>query len=472
MSTYPGPGPTPIGGPRGYRLPAPGDVGPARADVEQDTGWRSLSRLWKDVDWSISYAAFLLYLVIVITYRFSGASVVIGGGAACLLLEKKGFRIPGWLIWFAAFLLWGVVVYTKSPYRAVAWDQGVVEYAKLWLICLVAANTLTTWPRVRFFLIFFLFLYVSHPVRGVLFNMFIYGSAEQGRSAWNGMWSNPNDAAALTFFPLGVAAGLLRDRHELVRKGALASVAVMPFMILLTQSRGAFLALGIFASMTILANLKQVRALVLIAVVAVGAVLLAPEGTFERFGNFTSAVRGGDLAQSEDQGSAEQRLAIWRIARSVINDSPIFGVGLAAYPNAHGRKSLLSASRGTAGGMRDTHSTYLRVIAEAGYPGFVLFIVPFIVAIVAADVTRRKYAKRYPDRSTNLKYIEAGLVAYFVAGIFGSYAHTIFIWLHLGTLTLLTEELRRTAAADARAARNVQARGPDPRPSRLAHAGS
>lgn len=461
-----------VPGRRGSHPPRTAHDATLRSPPRRDqTGWASLKEIWREVDWSISYAAFLLYLVIIITYRFTGVSFAIGGGAACLILERKGFRMPGWVLWFAAFLLWGLVVYSRTPYRAVAWNEGIVVYSKMWLICLVAANVLNTRPRVRFFLIFFLFIYMTHPIRGALFNTFIYGYTEGNRSVWNGIWRNPNDMAALTFLPLGVAAGLLRDRHEWVRKGALASVAIIPFVILLTQSRGAFIALGVFASMTVLSNLKHVRTLLLIGLVAIGAVMLSPEGTFDRFGDFTSAVRGGDVTQSEDQGSAEQRLDIWRVARSVIADSPIFGVGLGAYPNAHGRKALLSASRGSAGGMRDTHSTFLRVIAETGYPGFILFIVPFIISIVAAESNRRRWAQRYPDRTMNIKYVEAALIGYFVCGIFGSYAHTIFLWLHLGILSILTEELRKTAVSETRAAREA-ARASTPRHSLATAQGS
>lgn len=442
--------------------PATAAGGRARPEA---TGWKGMKRLFTDVDWSISYVAFLLYFVIVITYRFSGASFVIAIALGGLIFERGRRSYPYWLAWFSLFLLWGAVSFTQSAYPDHAWNQGVIEFGKLLLICLVAANVLTNAPRLRFFLIFFLFLYATHPIRGALFNTFLYGYTEESRTVWNWSWSNPNDMAALTFLPLGIAAGLLKDRSDWVRKGALASVAVIPFVILLTRSRGGFIALGVFALLTVLVNRRQqLRALAAVVVVGLGAALFAPEGTFERFTNFTTAVRTGDTEEAQDFNSMQQRLEIWRIARRIIADHQIFGVGLDVYNEYHRLYARASAETEIGGGMRDTHSTYLRVIAETGYPGFVLFIAPFLIAIVRSRSVRRRFDRTFPDRAERVKYLEAALIATLICGIFGSYAHTIFLWLALALLCIQTEDLRRAGRSGRRLAR---ARSPLPHRSRL-----
>ncbi len=168
------------------RRPATAAEGRARPEA---TGWKGVKRLFTDVDWSISYVAFLLYFVIVITYRFSGASFVIAIALGGLIFERGRRSYPYWLAWFSLFLLWGAVSFTQSAYPDIAWNNGVVEFGKLLLICLVAANVLTNGPRIRFFLIFFLFLYATHPIRGALFNTFLYGYTEESRTVWNWVWS-------------------------------------------------------------------------------------------------------------------------------------------------------------------------------------------------------------------------------------------------------------------------------------------
>ncbi len=273
------------------RQPTRGPAGAPRPGGEK--GIAGLKRIYKDVDWSVSFVCLLIYFVIVITYRFPGASFAIVGAVVGLIFEKGPRTVPYWLVWFLALLLWGTVSVTQSSFPDAAWNEGVVEYAKVWLICLVAVNVLTNSARLRFFLIFFLFLYATHPIRGALFNTFVYRSLEESRAVWNGMWSNPNDFAALTFLPLAIAAGLLKDPSDLVRKAALASVAVMPVIMLMTRSRGGFLALAVFSLLTVLANRKQLKGLVGLGVLGLGALLMAPEGTFDRFNDMTSAVRGG-----------------------------------------------------------------------------------------------------------------------------------------------------------------------------------
>ncbi len=414
----------------------------------------SLKRIYRDVDWSLSYIAFLVYLVIVITYRFPGASIAIGVALGGLILEKRRPRLPFWLVGFAAFVLWGAASYTQSDFRTIAWEEGFLEFGKLWLICLVAANVLTSQARIRFFLVFLLLLYATHPIRGALFNTFVYGYTYQNTSrvVWNGAWGNPNDMAALTFLPLGIAAGLLKDANLWVRRGAIASVAVMPFVVLLTQSRGAFLGIGVLAMLTVLAHRKQARAMVGVFLLGSAAVLFAPAGTFARFGDLTSAVRERDLTAANDMGSAAQRWEIWGVAQRIITDHPVFGVGMSAYNWAHGAYTYYSAETMTAGGRRDVHSTFLRVLAETGYPGLVLFLIPFVMALSRSRRYRLAYGARFPTQATRLKYLEASLYAFFVVAIFGSYAHQIFVWLHLATLGIVAEGLRQTASRESREA--------------------
>lgn len=438
-----------------YRLPNRGPAGapalpqPAVSDPSHE-GLRGLKRIYQDVQWSPSFILLLLYFFITMTYRFEGASIAVGGAVAMLVMEKGRRRIPYWMVWFLALLIWGMVSYTQSSLPELAWQTGVLEYAKIWLACLVAVNVLTSTARIRFFIIFFIILYVTHPVRGALFNQFVYGFAIEDRVVWRGAWANPNDMAALTFLPLGLAVGLLRDPNSWVRKGAMATVALLPIVILLTQSRGAFLAIGLFAMMTVFANLKQVRSLVAIGVLAMGAVFVAPEGTFDRFVNFTGAVRGGDMLAAGDDNSAQQRLDIWRVSLRIINNHPVFGVGLSAYPRTHREFTRGGVAEWLARGGRDAHSTYITVAAEVGYVGLFLFIVPFLIAIGRSIKTRRKLRKMFPHEATALQYLEAGLIAYMACGIFGSYSHTIQLWLALGFLALLTEDLRLRARRVAR----------------------
>ena len=59
---------------------------------------------------------------------------------------------------------------------------------KLWLIVLLAYNALQGRRQIQFYMVFFLGCFAAFPVRGAMFNTFLYG--EEGRVVWVGIFSN------------------------------------------------------------------------------------------------------------------------------------------------------------------------------------------------------------------------------------------------------------------------------------------
>jgi O-antigen ligase len=135
------------------------------------------------------------------------------------------------------------------------------------------------------------------------------------------------------------------------------------------------------------------------------------------------------------------------VARKVIKAEPLFGVGVGAYSAAHFEYSQQPDIRRTAHGYRDTHSTFLNVAAEMGYPGLVLFLLTFGMVAVRAERVRRRARLVTPRTAQQLLFLELGLLAFFVAGVFGSYAHLAFAWIHLVLLWTFAESTAAEAAA-------------------------
>ncbi|MFQ5678525.1 MAG: hypothetical protein ACE5HP_03615, partial [Gemmatimonadota bacterium] len=205
--------------------------GPAGAGKTIGEAGRSLMAIVRDVSWSPSYVAFLVYIFVIVTYRYPVGQVAMAVALVGLLLEPGRFRMPPFLVWLAAFIFWAGVGYGQTTYPAIV-RENLDAFVRLWLLALVAVNVLKTGPRIRFFLIFFLVLFVTHPVRGALFNNFLYGHNVAGRLVWRGVFMNPNDLAALTLLPLGIAAGLARDPNGWIRRGAQLSVALLIGLVL------------------------------------------------------------------------------------------------------------------------------------------------------------------------------------------------------------------------------------------------
>ena len=380
-----------------------------------------------DVQWTPAYVGLLAYIFAIVTFRLPIGEAAIILALVGIAVQRERLRFPPLLVWFSVFLLWALLGYAQSTYRPVVLE-GWINFGKLWLIALVMVNALRTPGQVRFFAIFFLACFATHPARGAIFNYFIYGHSTFGRAVWNLSFGNPNDLAALTLLPLAIAASLLYDGNKWVRLGAKASVIVLPILILMTQSRGGFLALAVFAVLTLLGQRNKLRTAALLVMLGGTVALAAPGGVWDRI--------SGLSAGAEADSSSEQRWLIWRIAREMIQDHPVFGVGLEAYPQAHAVYASMQPEYAFAGGTRDTHSTYLNVAAETGYVGLLIFLLVVGATLFEAERARRRAKRRDPQHATRIWYLEASLFAYLVTAIFGSFSHLSFLYIHLALLAV------------------------------------
>ena len=128
-------------------------------------------------------------------------------------------------------------------------------------------------------MIFFLACYALFPVRGTMVNYFVAHYTIFGRALWNYTYRNPNDLAALTLLPLSTAAALLAtERTGWIRLGAIAGIAVLPVLILMTQSRGGFIALCVFAAFALRGQRRRLRTPLIVAGLALDQVRAADVG--------------------------------------------------------------------------------------------------------------------------------------------------------------------------------------------------
>lgn len=430
--------------------------------------------LWdfiRSVNWSVSYAAFLYYLAVVVTYAVSGGDVAIVVGLVGLLFEKERLRFPKWMVGFAVFIMWGVIGYSQSRFPGIVLEDGLIGFTKLWLIAFLGMNVLTTPARIRFFLVWTVLVYATYPIRGSLFNTFLYGYTELGRSVWNGIFENPNDYAALMLFPLGIAASLAKDRNRWIQLGAKASLVIVPIVIMLTRSRGGLLALALFAVLSLGGARKKLRNIAVLIILGSAAIASSPEAV-DRFSGLWGAAQAGDLERADEEGSAAQRFTIWKVAGRIIDRHPVTGVGLGAYNYEHAIYARQDRQFWGASGERDVHSTYLRVLAESGYPGLLIFGLTVFGTLWASARTRRRARALLPGEARRLQFLEIGFWGFLVAAIFGSYAHLAFLWVHLVAIAALAFQLEHFRRDRHRSPvrRGVFRRpsGSSPRPRRVA----
>lgn len=402
----------------------------------------------RGVSLSLLYGGFLVYTVSIVTNRLPVADIAMVVALVGLAIQRNRLQLPTFLIWFALFVAWCIPGYAATVYRDQAWD-GLVVVSKVWLITLVAANALSSGNRIRYFMITYLGCFFVYPVRGALHNYYVVHHTVFGRAVWNYIYSNPNDLAALALLPLSFAAALLvTERRGWVRIGAWGGIAVLPVLILLTQSRGGILALSVGAAIALWGHLRHVRPLFLTAAAAILMVTVTPASVWERMAGLSKAIDAQSLREADPEGSAEARYGIWQVAVRIIQDHPLVGIGVGTYRPVHADYAPATdqPSRGALGG-RDTHSTYLNVLAETGYPGLVLFLAVVLSTAYRAERARKRCKQTLPASSQRLLYLELGLLGFCVAGLFGSFARLAFLYLDLALLWATAEASERDLRA-------------------------
>ena len=383
---------------------------------------------------SMSLMGIGLYLFVIHSHKAPLAQVAIGIALVGLLLDARPLRVPPLLAWFGAWLLWGLLSLVWTAYPAVVWDKWL-EYSKIWLIVFTAFNAIRTPVQLVGFTITWLGIYALYPVRGTLFNI-AFGISVQGRFAWNFSFANYNDLAAYTLLMLALSVGMLRIANtKWVRQAALAGVFVLPVIIFATQSRGGILGIAIFGLLLLSGERSRFRMLATGVAVAGVVALAAPESVWERILNMKNLTSVETLGEADT--SAEQRYMIWQVAGQIIAAQPVQGVGLGAYPKAHGRVTSQDSRFAFARGERDTHSLYLNVLAETGVIGLAM-IIGLLASVIAGYLRLERNLRSRHELLPWLRVataLRAGLIGFLVCALFGSLHKEPYLYLYLMVMT-------------------------------------
>jgi putative inorganic carbon (hco3(-)) transporter len=373
-----------------------------------------------------------------------------------LMLRPQGLGFPPPLRWAAFFLVWVFVSALFAIEPDLAWPE-FIERLKALVIFFVVINVLRTPQQLRFYVLLILVAFAIYPARGTLVN-YVRGDTVFGRAVWNQIYENPNYLATITLLMLGLALSIatVKGQDERVRRAAVAFVPVVLLIILLTQSRGAFVGLLVGFGPPLLARLRKrpygsAPVLVLLAVIAV----LVPAASWHRLGSIThlsttiaAADKQGRQTAGESQldqfasASAVERFEVLKIGLHIAASHPVLGVGIGGYREANG-------SYAPKLGKKDAHNTYLGLAAEMGFPGLLLWL--GLVGSVLARVRRRRALLVADDRMIQVFWIERAVIGFLVAGFFISYPSLTVLYLLLGILWSASNMLGRDATEPAAA---------------------
>lgn len=412
------------------------------------------------VEWTPAFIAFLYYIAVVITNRISGADVAIVASLVFVLLRIGQLRVGRALVFFGLLTFWGWISYLVGGQNPEVYT-GTWELTKIWLVAFVGFNSVRTRSQIRFFLAFAVSCFVLYPVRGALLNYFVAGYTVFGRAIWNYAYANPNDLAAfsIVFAAMAVALAYM-SLNKLVRAASILAAGSILVLIILTQSRGAIIAIAVVSVWVMIRKLRSFRSVMIAGAVLAAAMLIAPDSVWKRLGGLANVSISSEMQGVDEERSAEQRWQLAQIAVRIARDNMVFGVGAGAYSIAHGEYAATVTSEfSLGGGNRDAHNTYLRTAAELGLVGLLLLLLELSAALF---IGWRATSTPAPSNRLGLDALKAGLVAYMLAGIFGSFAYIVMLHLLIVTIeSLAALEPGRMALARPTVRLRGRMRSPD-----------
>lgn len=187
---------------------------------------------------------------------------------------------------------------------------------------------------------------------------------------------------------LGTGLGILVQRANSLLRWALALLAGAAFFVMLaalffSYSRGAWIGVAVALTVTALAVLVRskraatlaiVLGLVALIVMGLGEINIVPNVITERFatvGDYFGFEDVRGVRANDENFALVERRAHWQAALGMFQDAPWTGVGFGNYATAYPQYALPKWDDP----LGHAHNYYLNVLAEAGAPGFITYLV-------------------------------------------------------------------------------------------------
>jgi O-antigen ligase len=315
--------------------------------------------LWAYV-FTVPWDNFALPLLGSISRAF-GLAVV---GAAVLTSAVRGrIRTPDAILCFAiAFAAWNALsmLWTLSYPNTL---RVTITTTQLVASVFVLREFVRTREHVEQLLVA-LCLGLMVPLAALLNNFRLGQTINIWQTRYSGLGINADGVGLLLVlgFPIGWYL-LMLHRRGAVRIAALAYVLVAPVGLLLTATRGAFVAgFAALAIIPLTLNRRLVRAYVVTAILLVGSAVAAlafvPQYNFDRLLSTSTEITEG--------GTLTGRTIIWKAGLQAFPERPILGAGAGAYGEAV--QAYLANTKGVS-----AHNLAIGLLVEQGVVGLALF---------------------------------------------------------------------------------------------------
>ena len=270
---------------------------------------------------------------------------------------------------------------------------------------------------------------------------------EGAKQGWANLILNPGGSNA-NMHPLlgdnnGVAVGMIMIvpilfalyqtvERKLFKYGFLFIAIGAIYRALSTYSRGGFLT---FLVMCIIYWLRSKRKGRMLLIFALFLALILPTFPQEFWDRIDTIAEGSEASD----GSAASRLYFWGLGWEMAKDNQIIGIGHRAYEAAYNTYDHTGGQYGT---NRAVHSTWFGLMAEWGFPGFILFLIIYCYSLFSCARVR-KICKNHPKLTSFMIYgnsIETSLIASGVGITFLSFQYAEILW-HFFALAVICSQI-------------------------------
>jgi O-antigen ligase len=244
-----------------------------------------------------------------------------------------------------------------------------------------------------------------------------------------GVMFDPNDLAffIVSLLPFNFLF-ISRQNFWLIRLFCATNLIIGPIVVLMTGSRGGFIALAIVTLMFLFMKNQAVKpkykavlvALLITITVSVGSVV-----GFSRFNTILNVQE--DYNVTGDQG----RWEIWKTGLRLMVRHPVAGVGMECFSMAIGQDR---EQRGAKPKWQDAHNSWIQAGAETGLAGFLLFGLLNLNAYRSFNRARRRGGG---DLQGIGELALIGFAGHFASAMFLSQAYSFYWAFYIGLSAVL-----------------------------------
>lgn len=358
---------------------------------------------------------------------YTGLAVAVG-----ILARSQWTGVPTTvLLLFGALIL----VMLLAGFQGLSVDNSLfsmIAYVKGFLVALLLAGCLKDERAIKMMMLYCL----AGLLIGALFTLYQYKTGTftisdiyDQRAA--GLRGDPNDTAMLLVGGIPLAAyWIFNAKGILMRGGATLAFLLLVVGIVLTESRGGFVALVLIA---LVLYWKRPSILMTIAglVLSLSIFVYAPDTYIERLETLITGV------EPHHGYSMQNRKALQQKGIDIFLNHPVLGVGPGNFGNAFqsdergdglpGGRRLVSEK----GGSLVAHNMYLEFFAENGLIGGMLWLMIFLRAMYG--LIRYDRQSRLGRRSVGLGFsLSVALCGMMFAGLFLSQGQNSVLWFMVG----------------------------------------